>query len=385
MAAKQMQMIPKSSWKVTQDHTFQLQYYNPEFVPAMYHAEDELYADEKGLEWHDPKRTNQEVRNKACEKHVIKNGIAKILTGRSIELKAGEIIEITGKSTNSLSGHINKDYIKFAGIFFPVEITETNGKKRQEWLPYAAMEPVVELLNETIISVFALRDTKTNKLFKEIEYETGWYVKGISWVEKYTQSKRWSDLNKLRLWIMGKTGYYVGMAGADSQPDWMGSSKEIDIENSWEIVEYNKLTKEEIKVVDLQTWYKRLWQLRDLTIKFGSPVRNLYNEIDKKGELDNFKGMLVLRTPVETIDNGRYGQYQSYSEYELDPNDVALIDDAIKTNGLKRTEIKRKKDKNCIAIAFKTLDQAVMLKLTYTGQLRLDCIDLETLKETVAS
>lgn len=308
-------------------------------------------------------------------------------------VKAGDEFEITGKSTNSAYGDGYRT--KYVGVYFPIKM---NGKNY--WAPYKAIEPIIESVGEpATVNEYVIRARSTGKIYAGINYDrpTIWsnqhqqYVANpdydpnnvIKYADTFMKGKRWKDSGKPKLFILDGTGYYDGLPGG-SRPDWMGDgTKQFDLPEDWEIVKFDKLTKKELEVIDVQEWFKRTWQLRELTVKFGSPVRSLYNELDKKGKLDTFKGMLVVRSTITEYHPGT-SYASSYYDDELDPKDVAELDQLIEQFGFKTKDLKRAKDPNCVAVAFANTNAALRLKLAYSGKLKFGIIDLETLKETVA-
>ena len=168
-------------------------------------------------------------------------------------------------------------------------------------------------------------------------------------------------------------------------PDWTGGRKDFDLPKSWEAVKFNKITKAEVEVIDIQEWFKRVWKLRAITIEYGGAVRKVFSEIEKKGKIDEYKGLLVFRTPVKTITHTyQSGNSYSYTEQdEISEERVADIDAAIAHASLKKGDYIRAKNNTSVAIAFANPTCATLAKLGYAGDLRATAVSLTTMQEII--
>jgi hypothetical protein len=167
-------------------------------------------------------------------------------------------------------------------------------------------------------------------------------------------------------------------------PDWMGGPKNFDLPATWEAIRFNKLTKAEVEVIDIQEWHNRTWKLRALTVEYGSSVRKVFSEIEKKGKVGDYKGLLVFRTPVTTITHTySTGSYSYDDQDEISKERVAAIDEAIKHTGVKKGGYVRAKDNTSVAIAFEDSTYATLAKLAYDGDLRASAISLVTMQEVI--
>lgn len=388
---KRILMVKGSKWRFTQDATLTRTQTNSKFDD-----EERKWWDTNRAKVYGPNSTMDYAEATKTAKQFVSKvlGIPETLEVEWGEAKAGVEFEITGKSTNSV---YSSDYrSKFLGLHFPIKIDD-----RTIWAPYKAIEPIIELAGEApTVNEYVIRARDSGKIYAGINYDrpTIWsnalqtHVANpdydpdniIKYADTFMKGKRWKDAGKPKLAILDFTGYYEDLPYGGGRPDWMGDgTKQFDLPKDWEIVKFDKLTKKELEVIDVQEWFKRTWELRALTIQFGSPVRTLYNDLDKKGKLDNFKGMLVVRAPVETRHAGTNYAYTSYTD-ELDPKDVAELDQLIEQFGFKSKDLKRAKDDTCVAVAFANTNAALRLKLSYSGKLQFNILDLETLKEAVA-
>jgi len=170
---------------------------------------------------------------------------------------------------------------------------------------------------------------------------------------------------------MEMTGYYEGMPQAFI-PEWMNDGKGIitvdQIPDTWELVEMDKLSKKELQTIEIYSKINRIWQLRPLTMNYGSAVRNLYNELEKNNIIEQYTGILTFSLDKLVVCD------------ELTKEQTKVIDDFVKESGVK---YKRVKDKTSIAFAFENKRDAVQLKLSYDGNLKFAAIDLQEMKEII--
>lgn len=359
--SKRLQMVKGSVWRFTQDATLTYRGRNPK-----YHSTIQEFWNKKRVEF-DRNQTPHLEQYKLRDAYLAERGIEEIIDMTLGSVKAGEEFTVTGKFFTGYD---------FEGFGFPATI---RGKKMN--LIYTAVEPYIEAINIPQVKEYALRDRVTGKFYAGL-MDRYWASrdKGLAlanMVDTFMKAKRFGDMNKLRLNVMGFTGYYDGLPGAEAMPEWAGGPKVFDLPETWEVVEYDKTAKAEIQTIDIQPWYKRLWELRELTVRYGSPVRKLYNEIDKKGDLDKFPVMLAIRSPIE---ESQWSSYVYHAD-ELSDADVAGVEDMVGGLGLKKTEMRRAKDNFCMVVAFKDENAAFHAKFLYRGKMRLGVINTATLKE----
>ena len=358
---KRLQMVKGSVWRFTQDAELNYRGRNP-----LYHSTIQQFWVEKRAEF-ERKKTPHQEQYALRDAYLAERGVEEKIVMSQGSVKAGEEFTVNGKFFTGYD---------FDGFGFPALF---RGKKFN--FIYTAVEPVTEVISIPQVKQYALRDRATGKFYGGL-IDRYWasQAQGLAkaeMVDTFMKAKRFDDMNKLRLNVMGFTGYYDGLPGAENMPEWAGGSKVFDLPETWEVVEYDKTAKAEIQTIDIQPWYKRLWELRELTVRYGSPVRKLYNEIDKKGDLDKFPVMLAIRSPIEDT------QWSSYVYHadELSDADVAGIEDMVSGLGLKRTELRRAKDNFCMVVAFKDENTAFHAKFLYRGKMRLGVINTATLKE----
>lgn len=368
---KRAQMVKGTTWSFTQDLDIYVEQDNPAYLSAL-----ENYRKQNGYYDHQNPSTSRSYDQIDRDGHEFlkSQNIPKTLTSILHQVKAGEQFEITDKSTTFL--YWKGSYLN--GLFYPVRF-----KGIDTFMPYKGVEPYISPVGEISISEYVIRNKTTGAYyagFDTWDSKNKKELPGFAWAPTYMKGKRFKDLGKLKSHILQMTGYYDGMPDSKDIPEWIGGPKKFDLPLDWEFVKFDKLNKKDLEVIDPYEWYNRTMKLRTLTMQFGPPVRSLYNQLEKKGKLGDFKSILTVRAPIE---NTAY----SYSYYpnELDPEKIAEINNIIEDLKLKKTEIKRVTDDYCIAIAVSSITTALQVKLKYQGNLELKVLSLDTLTEIIDS
>jgi hypothetical protein len=298
------------------------------------------------------------------------HGITQYVDYVYARVKAGQEFRVTGKMRTSYPDN---------GHLVPVRF---DGSTKDQTLTYSSIKDLVEELEVPVVRVFVLRNRDTGEVFSE--WRDRWYVdehRGNAPVmtTDWRKMRKFDDTGKLKQFILEFSGYYKDMPINDDRAYWQEPSqtKIMDLPENWEAVAYDKLAKTPLEAVDVQKWYAQAWRLRSLTMTFGSPVRTLYKTLENKDELDKYKGMLVIRMPTE-----EWRGAQHYTE-EASEEDLASIDDLIDSLGLKRGQFRKTKDKFGAAVTFETSAQALLAKLKYQGNLRLNVINLDKMQEVL--
>lgn len=245
----------------------------------------------------------------------------------------------------------------------------------------AGLKECVEQIGEAEAQpVFVIQDSLTGHYYRTPEYgpdaEGVWRHGDLQMGEKFTQAKKWKRLSDVRSALLNMTGYYDGLPTDGSLPDWLGGPATIeykDVPRTWTITKVDKISKKTLETIELFDTLDRAWRLRDLTVKYGSGVRSLYSELEKKNKLGEFSGMLVF-TVAENKRNKWWHEGMTTEER-------AEITEALRAFDSK--DIKKGKGASDYAIAVKDVDAAVMIKLQYSGELKCHLVDLTTLLEVV--
>jgi hypothetical protein len=307
-------------------------------------------------------------------------------------ISAGTVIEMVGKSKSNpylLNQPRNQWFDTLYGTYHPFRVVSGSidhvqhaaswwnaGPTNTVWLPYKEIEAAVEAQSVPEVSIFVLRDAATGLFLREVSaaHKYAWGASDRAGVEplimtaSYTQAQKLKDMNHVRISIMGWNGYYEGMSM--SAPDWVGSGRKVaDLPATFEAVEFDKINKTERKVHDLQAWSKHLWELRGLTITYGSIVRKLYNDLEKKGVLGDYEYMLVMRS--------------EHDYDELEYVDVSAFNEMVKKSDVPKADFRRTKDMYSMAIALKDVDDALVMQMAYGGTKPLQAINIRTMQGEV--
>ncbi len=379
------QMVPGSRWKITQDVDIMYGAPNKAFLDAM-----NSFDNDKKRPVHNAPQGAYQAWHKAREafRQNLKDTIGEYTPTLYVSLKAGTIIEVTGKFLTYFlpHGYSGEAYSNIAPVLRDGIDTKPIG------LEYSHIKDYIEADSIPTVDVWVLRYKPTGLYYKGPDYDAGnsrWYDKDVpcgvesqEMVDTFMKGKKWDNLGRAKTSILTMTGYYDGLPGADeSLPEWGGGGKTFDMSDDWELVKFDKLGRQEIgPVTDFQDWFKRSWELRELTVRFGSSVRTVYKALEKAKLLDSQKGMVVFtETNEDKLDDvGYHGDTTAINDGEK-----KLIEDAIASLGLKRGTFKKAVDYRSMAVSFANKNAALMFKLAYQGTLKVTVLDLETLKEAV--
>jgi hypothetical protein len=375
---KMQQMVEKSVWRVTKTIDIRVPINNERYT----NESGRLWGviRESGMPWQDQQAYhNEEMR---------KSGLPAVVELPYLRLEEGTEIVVAGKRTQYL--YYGDSYAhRYEGnsFVYPFKFPETGAtwigqiKHKAMMIPYDLIAEHIEAVHVPQVRVWVMRDRETGHFFKEADprWKGETRFKNVVMVDTYKEARKYKDLGLLKTSIMDWTGYHAGMPENvnDRRPDWMqygATDKIADLPPTFEAVCYDKHTKEVLPefTTDLQDWNKRLWKLRDLTIKYGSIVRKLYNDIDKKGEVENFSYILALRTPYD--DNYCYTR-------EFEPGEIEAFEDVIARSELKRKEMRRGRNDHSMAVAVRDANMAFQMRMFYGGPLRMAVLNMRTLEE----
>lgn len=399
---KRQQMVIGSRWEATQDVTIQYKYGNPLVIQGEADWEqanprpqfpnnvqmvngvavfkvlthEEAKAERKADDdWRNAVFAERKRLIKLHGEHIIRDYLV---------LKAGDIVKVAGKFLSSWTPgrHFSTPYVS--------NIVPLVVEGRDDQLYYVEYQQIADFLEaEEIptVQAFVLRYKPTGMYFKATDWEgNARYKKGVDgqqMVDTFMKGKKWDNIGKAKTSILMATGYYHGLPGADEAlPDWTGGGDNdgsMEINDDWELVEFDKLGRREVRVVEeFQAWFKRSWELRALTMRYGSAVRTVYKALEKAGKLDEQKGMVVFTvTDKEALDTVGYWDRKT-ALTEEDKADIELA-----TASMKKGSFKKAIDHKSMAVSFANKNTALMFKLAYTGNLKVTVLDLEEMKEVV--
>jgi hypothetical protein len=270
--------------------------------------------------------------------------------------------------------------IKFDGINQKwARLSDVNGKVERILTaqPTTNADGTVNIDPKDVIPVYYIFDTATQKYYKSDgaehvlsgQYYTWQY--SIEYSNKGPKGcKNWKRLADVRRAVMEWSGYYHNLPGNDRYDNYYtGGPKKFDIPDTWEIHEIDKTTKQVVRKIDLVNSLKRSWSLRELTVKYGSGVRQVYSDLEKKKKLEEFTAVVVFNKDDRDWDG------------ELLANEKAEIDEAVAS--IDKADIKRGKGDLQVAFAVKDIATGVQIRLSYNGDLQVALIDLDKMAEHV--
>lgn len=221
--------------------------------------------------------------------------------------------------------------------------------------------------------VFVYYDTATKEFYRDFintterDADHKWIFKAV-FTTAFTQAKKMKTMGVAKTGLLSMAGYFEDIPDS-SDVDWSHSAsrKLFDIPSTWVLREYDKISKALVAEHDLQHYLKQAWKLRDLTVNYGSAVRNFYKSLEKSGKLDAYQAVLIFKKP---------------DKYDWKITDADL--EAVKEHQASFTGEKTKliAGNRTIALAVQDIDQALLIKLSED---RFNCtiVDLKTLDEVV--
>ena len=231
-------------------------------------------------------------------------------------------------------------------------------------------------------SVFYIYDTALSQYLKKHNYEyvnngtyTGWMNKGFEYRPTIRGARVFKRLTDARAFLLNGSGYYYRLPGANNLPEWMGGPKKFDVPDTWELHEYDKDKKTKIQDIELMDTFKRSWKLRSLTTKYGPGVRTVFSELEKKNKLADFT-CIVSFTDESGLESSWWdaGFIISDQEKAEIASMIACCD---------KKDIKLGKNDWQYAFAVKDFSTGVQLRLSYSGKLKIELIDLTNLDDAV--
>lgn len=349
--------VPGTKWKVTKEFT----------LPAFKKVQKQ---NQHGHTW--------------METVMIENGGSTIKVGTEFKVEEKNTTYGPGwvwLENDTRAANITWNKIKFDGVKAEWSIP-SKMKDCIERVMTTAVETnddgTVKLDPKDIIPAYYIFDTKTGQYYKSdgATYQNGWTfsIEYADAKKKHTGCKNWKRLADARRAVMDWSGYYVGLPGVDRSDNYFtGGDKKFDIPDTWEIHEIDKATRQVTRKIDIQGPLKRSWRLRELTVKYGSAVRQVYSDLEKKDKLDEFTAMVVFtkRDPSNNY----------YWDWELTDSEKAEIDSAVEA--LDKKDIKRAKGDTQVAFAIKDVATGLQIRLTYTGELEVALLNLGNLTEVL--
>lgn len=281
-------------------------------------------------------------------------------------IPAGTIIEIMDKFTTYGPGWYN-------GLWVPIKFPGWESRL----VEFSQINQNPEQVGEAeVVPIFVIWDKAQQKYYGGYNGRmvNGCWQYSLDYADKLTKAKKFNRLADVRVHALVQTGYYDDLPHSwGDVPDWMQGSKAFDIPDTWEIVKIDKLTKNEIERIELVDTFKRSWRLRELTVKYGSAVRQVYSDLEKKGKLTDYQAMMYF---TKKHDDSSY-----WYDYELTESEKAEVMELI--DRYDKNDMKTHKSTTGYAVAVTDDSMAAMAKLMYSGNLACVVIDFKTMSEIV--
>lgn len=349
---------------------------------------------------------------------------------RVATIPAGTKITVIGKSVSE-SGYSSTPAKFSNGLMFPVRLEDNHGvvfaSPVNNWrsgnplhfwsskldtecqLPFKMIADAITPLEIPYTPVFVLRDAATGELFggwkteaytMERGHEYGYEpyrgtrsdVGNPKMVTKLSSAKKYATSSAAKASIREFTGYNEGLEEGDEGGAYyiMGGKKAMDLPPTWEMVEFDKVTGAEKRVIEIQNWLKSLNRLRVLTTTHGSAARAAYKKAEAHAE--DFPVILIFQNrSVGSGTDWKGGRYSwdekaRFDDWRHGPAAIKAIDDAIKAISGKTLKAK---SASAVSVACQSLSDAIYAKMSFDFDSRDDqaigitLLDFNTLEEIV--
>jgi hypothetical protein len=349
--SKRQQMVKGSVWRFTKDEQIIRQKPNPAWAEAR----------ENWYTYSGPIRSFSD--------YAASLNLSEYLDYVWADVKAGETFTITAKSRTT--------WRPDEGLVAPIEF-----RGKASWLPHRIITELAEPATIPVVKQYVLRDTATGLYYADydIDWQDSARTATPAFIADPMKARRFDDIGRLKQYVLGVVGYYEDLgddASWGGRPSWAPERKLFDLPSTWEVAVFDKLGRTEIAeaVPDIHAWLKQTMRLRTLTKTFGSSVRKVYADAEKRGDVDQWEAILVARMPKDP-------QYGIYTD-ELPAAAVTEMVDLLDQFGCTKAEMRRAKDEFGFAILLKNAKYAFNAKMFYTGDMTLTCIDMATLEEVL--
>ena len=286
-------------------------------------------------------------------------------------IKAGETVEVASKKSTTW-GVQNGKTLAYDGLWLHLNRV-SDGKT---WcIQFSDFNKNPEMLTAAQpVPVYVLRDTATGKWYSG--NTTTWgdgsgYVSTPDFEDKLTKARKFKRLADVRAHMLIVNGYYEDLPDTGSLPEWMRWDGKMDWPATMEIVEVDKVTKNEMQTWETAEHLAKMWRLRALTLNYGSSVRAMYKKLEDKNQLGEYPALVVFRT----VNPDRWW------DYEMDPAEADGIKAIAKTMGKGNTVLIKHQANVCLAC----INEGTAWAATqfYQGALTPHVISLTTLLECV--
>lgn len=283
------------------------------------------------------------------------------------DFRKGEIIVITDKS----STYHPRTYDK--GIFYPVTC---EGRKGQGSFELKDISQYLDLHEEVLQLIWVFYSAKMGGYIEKIpystyhdgdNYEAAQKTGGVLFNAKITKAMKKKRSQDTKQFLLSHSGYYDGIDTSDIYYVFEPGGKKVDFPDDLVVQELNKITKEVRSETKASDYLTEAFRLRPLTLKYGSAIRSVFKDMEEKGE--SYTTLLMFQDTNEDVD-----QYDKSKPIEQLKTEFKASKPA------KGTYI-MKSDYRTVAFAFKNRNDALMFRLSYSGDLSSQLVDAETLAE----
>ena len=331
----------------------------------------------------------------------------------------GTTFKVAGKIVASAQGYSGKkSWETNSGLMVPVEdmaphaqglvkvyvSTPSSGAHRKSAFPFAQIRENISPLEIPETLVYVLRDSATGELFggwqttssvvhagTKYEYKSKDSLIGQPrMVTKLSSAKKYATSSAAKASIREFTGYNEGLEEGDEGGAYyiMGGKKAMDLPPTWEMVEFDKVTGAEKRVIEIQNWLKSLNRLRVLTTTHGSAARAAYKKAEAHAE--DFPVILIFQN--RSVGSGTdwkgysWDEKARFDDWRHGPAAIKAIDDAIKAISGKTLKAK---SASAVSVACKSLSDAIYAKMSFDFDSQDDqaigitLLDFNTLEEIV--
>lgn len=282
-------------------------------------------------------------------------------------IAAGEKVTVASKKTSSW-GNQNGNMLSCEGLWIELQCASD----QKVWcIQFSDFNKNPTMLSAPeVLPFFVLRDTATGQWYSTSTSRSDSNA-ALHFDDNLSKARKFKRLADARAHMLIMGGYYEGLPETDSLPDWMRHDGNVKWPSTLEIVELDKITKNEARTLETAGHQTKMWRLRDLTLKFGSSVRAMYKKLENKNQLGEYPVMVVWRTTDQDRD----------WDYEMEEADVVAIKNITKTMPKGQAVFVKTPTNACLACTNEgTAWAATQL---YQGALRPHVISLATLLECV--
>lgn len=285
------------------------------------------------------------------------------------EFKAGEQFIVTDKTT-TYPPHWNYDN---KGVYVPIKL---EGRGEGSFL-LADLKEHIEIKEAVEQLIFVFYSPSLGYIVKvpwhsygdgaEKEIKEAEKTGGILYTDKLSKAMKKKRLQDTKMFLLNHSGYYDGIDTSDVYYVFEPGGVKVDYPDDLEIHTIDKATKTVKDTYLAADYLKEAFRLRPLTLKYGSPIRSVFKDMEEK-KLD-FKTLLMFQDPNPDI-------------YSAEPSKlITSLKDDLKSMKLDRKAYIMKSDYRTVAIGFADRGQALMFKLRQVGGLQSKMVDAETLDE----